>query len=129
MKGAGSDCATFSRITSGGLEPKVFLRASKGERQARGELASPRAATSRALRHLIGFGLVVRAKDKDGQERRRYWQLTPQGVEVARALFPEEKLDPDLVPKLKEIFDERLRRGERRLPPWEEFYALCMCLN
>src|SRR5262249_40310292 len=107
-----------------GLGAKVFLRASRGEREARGELASPRAAASRALRHLILLGLVARAFGKDGRERRRYWQLTPEGVEIARTLFPLEKGDPDLKPKLKEIYDSRVGSGER-LPPWERFYALC----
>jgi DNA-binding MarR family transcriptional regulator len=107
-----------------GVEPGALRRASRGERQARKELANPRASSSRALRQLIALALVQRATDKDGQERRRYWQLTPQGAELARALFPEEKGDPFLVPKLKEIYERRSKSGER-LPPWEEFYALC----
>jgi DNA-binding MarR family transcriptional regulator len=107
-----------------GVEPETLRRAYRGDRQARNELASPRAAASRALRQLIGRALVQRARDKEARERRKYWQLTLQGVAVARALFPQEKGDPELIPKLKEIYETRSGR-EKRLPPWEEFYALC----
>jgi hypothetical protein len=89
------------------------VRALADNRAARNKLASPRAALSRALRHLISRALVARAKDR---QWRRWWRLTSQGVELARALFPEEKPDPDLVPKLKEIYEKRSGSGAR-LPP------------
>ena len=86
-----------------------------GNRKARAELATPRAALSRALRHLISRGLIARAKDR---QWRRWWRLTGSGVEVARALFPREKGgEPDLIAKLKEVYEKRLGSGER-LPDW-----------
>ena len=93
--------------------------------QARARLASPRAALSRTLRHLIACGLVKRA------ENRRWWRLTPQGIETARALFPEEKERPLLRKRLKEIYETRSgaalgsRWAFRGELSWPEFYVAC----